>query len=255
LPSRSNRLAESALFALALFAAPPAAVAAPPLEALRMAWDDCQTSAGAVNNKAFTCDTNLGSSSLYCAFSVLQPIDLMIGLEVVVDVQHSLSALPDYWRLGAFPNCRHDMLTANLDFSTTNECVDPGFSGATLQDYVPTQPRGLQSQARIKSVVYVPSPETRSVSNDTTYHAVRLEFSHDRTVNVNACTGCTTPACLVLNSIIVRRVAGAFGGDVLLTAPGANEANWAFWRGTGGADCTLVPVRAVTWGSVKSLYR
>jgi len=251
----SHRLLEPALLALALVCAPCAAFAAEPLEALRLGWDDCPTSAGASSNKPFTCDTNLGSSSLFCAFSVLQPIDQIIGLEIVVDVQHSMSSLPDYWRLGPFPECRYDMLTASVDFSTANECRDPGFTGAAMQGYIATQPRGLQSQARIKSVVFVPSPETRSVSNDTTYHAVRLVFSHDRTVNVNQCTGCAAPACLVLNSILVRRVAGAFGGDQLLSAPGPGDANWAFWRGTAGADCTMVPVRAVTWGSVKSLYR
>ncbi|MEO5618818.1 MAG: hypothetical protein ABIS67_13710 [Candidatus Eisenbacteria bacterium] len=246
-----------AAFTLWLVAALTAAptLASPPLEALRMAWDDCPTSPGASINRLFTCDTNIGSSALFCAFSVLQPIDQIIGLEIVVDVQHSLSSLPDYWRLGPSPQCRHDMLSASVDFSAANECASPGFTGAVLQDYLITEPRGLQSQARIKAVVFVPSPETRSVANDTTYHAVRLVFSHDRTVNVNVCTGCASPACLVLNSVTVRRVKGAFGGDITLSGPGPGNANWAFWRSVVGADCSLVPVRTLTWGSVKSLYR
>ncbi len=221
-----------------------------------MAWDDCPISPGSVNNLDFPCASNVGAAALYCAFSVAQPIDQIIGLEIVVDLQHSLPSLPDYWRLGPFPDCRRDMLSANLNFSTTGACRDPGFAGALVQDYVIGEPRGLQSQARIKSVVYLPSPGTLSVSNDTTYLAVRLAISYDRSTGAAACQGCSYPACLVLNSILVRRTAGAFGGNILLTAPAPGNANWAYWRSvSGGADCSMVPVRTVTWGSVKSLYR
>jgi len=171
-----------------------------------------------------------------------------------VDVQHSATSLPDWWRLGPPPDCRHDQLTANVDFSAVNECVPLGLTGALVQDYLITEPRGLASQARIKAVGYVPSPLTVSVTNDTTYLAVRLVLGYDHTVNVAVCTGCTQSACLVLNSILVRRTAGAPGGDIMITTPGPADANWAFWRGT-GVDCTTVPVRNVTWGSIKSLYR
>lgn len=235
--------------------APVPAFAGAPLEALSVAWDNCPLSGGSVRVKDFTCDTNLGSSSLYCAFSVLEPIDQIVGFELVVDVQHSNAILPNWWRLGPSPECRHDVLTASIDFSPTDACVDPGFTGAVLQDYLVTQPRGLPSQARIKAVVFVPSPETRAVSNDTTYLAARLILSNDRTVNVDACAGCVEPACLVLNSILVRRVAGAPGGDIALTTPAAAQGNWAYWRNQSGAECSWVPVRTVTWGRVKSLYR
>lgn len=220
-----------------------------------MAWDDCQISPGSVNNNEFTCSTNQGGTSLYCAFSVAQPIDQIVGLEIVVDLQHSLSSLPDYWRLGPSPDCRHDMLTANLIFSAANECKDPGFGGALVQDYLVGEPRGLQSQARIKAVAYAPSPGTVTVSNDTTYHAVRLVFSYDLSQGAASCPGCFQSACLVLNSILVRRTEGAFGGDITLTAPGPGNANWVYWRGKVGATCAQVPVRNMTWGMVKSLYR
>jgi hypothetical protein len=63
------------------------------------------------------------------------------------------------------------------------------------------------------------------------------------------------PACLVLNSILVRRSPGAVGGDSFVSTPGPGDANRATWQGT-GADCSAVPVRRQsTWGAVKSLYR
>ena len=42
---------------------------------------------------------------------------------------------------------RHDLLTASLDFSAANECADPGFTGALVQDYLVTEPRGLSSSS------------------------------------------------------------------------------------------------------------
>ena len=220
-----------------------------------MAWDDCQLSSGANRDNPFACSTNLGSGSLYCSFSCAQPIDQVVGLELVVDVQGADPSLPDYWRLGPFPDCRHDLLAASLDYSATTMCTDPAFAGALIQDYVEGQPHGLTSQARIKAVAFLPSPQTRTFSTDSTYLAIRLVLSYDRTQNVGFCTGCTSSACLVFNSVLVRRVSGAPGGDVMLVQPGPGNANWTTWRvSAGGADCASVPVRNVTWGQVKSLY-
>jgi hypothetical protein len=233
----------------------PARVLAAPIEAISMAWSDCPAGVLAQSDNAFNCSTNLDSQSLYCAFSVAQTIDLVVGLELVVDLQHSAVTLPDYWRLGPIPDCRHDMLTAILDFSQATVCENPQFAGTAVQDFLPGEPRGLSSEARIKTVVFVPSPQTRTLSIDSTYLAVRLVLSNDRTVSVGSCSGCTLPACLVLNSVLVRRVAGAPGGDIVLATPAAGHGNWVTWRGGSGADCTLVPARRQTWGSIKSLYR
>lgn len=252
---RRAPFAFAALLALALPAAGPSTAASQPAETLRMAWEDCPLSGGAFVSEDFSCSTNLGSSSLFCAFSLFQPVDQVVGLELVVDIQHSESTLPDYWRLGPSPDCRHDLLTASVDFTGTFGCAIPGFTGAVMQDYLEGEPRGLPSQARIKTVVFVPSPQTLSLTTDSTYLAVRLAFSHDRTVNVNTCTGCVPSACLVLNSILIRRVAGAFGGDVFVSSPAPGNGNWAYWRSPLGGGCVSVPVRNMTWGTIKSLYR
>ena len=249
------RITQAALVAATILLLGARPAVSSPLEALRMAWDNCPLSGSAVPDKPFTCDTNLGAASLYCAFSLLQPVDQVVGLELVVDVQHSAPIMPDWWRLGPAPDCRHDLLTANIDFSQTDACQDPGFAGALIQDYLITEPRGLPSQARIKAVAYLPSPQTISFGTDTTYDAVHIVLGYDRTVNVNVCAGCTQAACLVFNSVLIRRTKGAPGGDLMITTPGPGTANWATWRSGSGANCLLVPVRRMTWGTVKSLYR
>ena len=241
-----------ALWVSSLLVAPASAT---PLEALRIAWDDCPTSAFSAGNKNFACDTNVGSGSLYCAFSVAQPIDQIIGIEIVVDVQQSAASIPDWWQLGPAPSCRHDELTASLDFSNASECEVPGFTGALVQDYIVGEPRDLASQARIKAVCYVPSPQTLSVGTDTTYHAVRLVLGYAHTTSFNVCSGCLPSACLVFNSVLVRRVPGAPGGDVHLETPGPGNSSWATWRASGTSLCMSIPVRPATWGQIKSLYR
>lgn len=246
-----------ATFAVALLliglASRPAS--ATPTEALRMAWEDCPLSAAAVGNEVFACDNNAGSASLFCAFSVAHAIDQVIGLELVVDFQSAALVLPDWWQLGPPPDCRHDQLVASVDFTGTNGCEDSGFTGALVQDYLIGEPRGQGTQARIKAVAYVPSPQTIRVGTDTTYHAVRLVLSFDHTTGPSTCTGCVSSGCLVLNSILVRRVPGAPGGDFMVSTPGPASANWATWRGGAPALCTAVPVRPTTWGQLKSLYR
>jgi hypothetical protein len=224
-------------------------------EALHLSWGDCDTGSASVHDNPFTCATDVGSASLYCAFSLASPVDQVVGLELVVDLQHSAASLPDYWLLGPYPDCRHDQLTASLDFSLTTACTDPAFAGAAVQGFLPGQPGGLSSQARIKAVAFVPSPQTRSFSADTLYDALRLVLSYNLTVGSGSCGGCSGPACLVLNSILLRRVSGAPGGDIMVTAAAPANGNWVTWRGGVGANCQLVPVRARTWGSIKSLYR
>jgi hypothetical protein len=56
----------------------------------------------------------------------------------------------------------------------------------------------------------------------------------------------------VFNSLLVTRPVGV--GDILLSSGTAAGSNIVTWQGT-GPNCSLVPTRNVTWGSVKSLYR
>lgn len=82
-----------------------------------------------------------------------------------------------------------------------------------------------------------------------------MRFRTGKSSGTGSCAGCLAPACLVLNGITIRRLPGAPGGDVIISSVGAGNPNWVTWRGGAGADCSLVPVRAVTWGRIKTLYR
>ena len=80
-----------------------------------------------------------------------------------------------------------------------------------------------------------------------------MNFNNARTLG-DACPGCETGVCIVLNSIKINQPVGTPGGDKFVTAPAAR--NVAVWQGgIGGACGPATPARNTTWGSVKALYR
>jgi hypothetical protein len=224
-------------------------------EGLYLTWDACAFEPAASPVKVFACSTDSDTLQLHVGFTLGQPVDNVIGLEVVVDIQHESATLPDWWRLDA-AGCRAGALRSDARFGAVAGCADPwaGEGVAGFPSYTVTQPRGGANQARIKAGIGVLPSAPRSLAADTPYHAIRLVLIADKASGIGACVGCDQKACMVLNSIWIKRTPGAPGGDVFVSTPGPLEANWATWQGA-GANCSLVPVRRQTWGAVKSFYR
>jgi len=239
--------------ALALAAARPAAAA----EEIALAWEDCASGTAAALDLAGDCDSNLGFAPLHASFRM--PFATgpdVIGLELVLDLQHAQAVLPDWWRL-APGQCRAGQLSADTDFSAAAACGDPwgGLGAALVQGWTATQPFGQPNQARMLVTVGVGSLDARALDATTDYNAVRIRLGLALSSGFGSCPGCTGGACLVLNSIAVRRLPGAPGGDLFLTQPRAGNLNRVTWYGGQGADCSAVPVRRTSWGLMKSLYR
>jgi hypothetical protein len=218
-------------------------------EALFLSWGDCGPAPGSFKQNRGECGLMV-STPLYCAFEVGQTLDGVLGVEIVIDVQVEPPTLPDWWRYDA-GGCMQGLLHADADFASVSECLDAwqGNASAIVQDYLTGQPYGAANQARIKLVVAVPSPDAVVLSSGVVYYAARLLFP----TSMLGCQGCSQSACLVLNSMLVRRLPGQPGGDVFLEAPAPSQGNWALWQD--GAECALVPVRQHSWGQIKSLYR
>ena len=228
-------------------------------EGLYLNWNDCALGPSASSNRDFACDTNNGQSELICAFTMPQAASNVVAVEIVVDVQHSSPALPDWWQLSG-GGCRGDVtqfnLTAAADFPGLSACLNlwQGAPSATalMQGYIPSEPRGADSQARIKVTGSVLSTEAVSVDGTSMYYAARIILSHNKTVGSPSCAGCGEAACLVMNSILIGRLPDP---DIFLQMPGPGDANWARWQGGAGANCAAVPVRNRAWGQLKGLYR
>lgn len=232
-------------------------------EGLYLSWNDCAGGSG-ISGLVSLCDSNAGDERLYCAFTLPQPLDQVLGIETVVDLQSEALTLPDWWHLEP-PNpasstpagCRYGALDASQDFTGETGCADFWLNrgSALIQGYMPGDPRGGASQARIKAVGVLPSPDAASLDDAQMYYGLKLVIQNTKTVDAGSCAGCLERACLVLNAVWIKRAPGAPGGDRLLETPGPGSANWARWQGGSSQDCLAVPVRRATWGQLKSLYR
>jgi len=220
--------------------------------ALYLDWDECGPSGQQTH--ANSCDSNEGIQQLYCAFTLDQPLDQVLGVELVVDVQHSDPTVPAWWQLGV-GGCRYEELTADGGAPAGPACTDLwlGQAAGGIQGYNVGQPFGSPSQARIKVVLSLLPNQARTLNAGTVYYAARLNLTNVKTTGTDACDGCGASACLVLNSIWIKRLPGAAGGDLFFETPAPDGGNMALWQGT--ANCQTVPVRRRTWGAIKSLYR
>jgi hypothetical protein len=91
------------------------------------------------------------------------------------------------------------------------------------------------------------------IAEGTEVYSFKLVFNSAKSVG-SACTGCSTPVCIVLNSIKLDQNVGTPGGDKFVSVPAMR--NVATWQGGIGTDCYLAtPARNTTWGLVKALYR
>jgi hypothetical protein len=225
-------------------------------EGLFLSWSDCVLGTYS-QDLSSGCDTNLGNQKLFCAFQMPFAADSVLGLELVVDVQHSEATLPAWWQF-APGGCRAGCLRPAFDFAGRTACRDFLLGRATggLQGYTVGAPRGGANQARIEMAAAVlPTLGYATLNATDLYYAVELSIVNDFSTGATACGGCSGSACLVLNTILVLRQPGTAGGDISLTTPGPGGANMATWQGGGGASCFAVPARRATWGQIKGLYR
>ena len=231
------------------FALPASAVADP---GLSLNWNDCPLSALSQPAMMGPCQAT-GSADLIVSFELATPVDSVIAIEVVIDVQGSGVTLPPWWQY-APGACRDGQLIASASFPGLSACADFWQNGATFSGapvYSAGAPHNAANQARIVASFAVLSSAPRALAAGTRYYAARLAFQKDPG---SGCPGCEIPACLLLNSVRLVRIPGSVPGEVILETPSAPESNRATWQSL-TATCDAVPVTRVSWGRIKMLYR
>jgi hypothetical protein len=221
-------------------------------EGLFLRWNECALAPTAASTATFACANDQGAEQLVASFTLEQPVDDVIAVEVVVDVQFASPTVPPWWQFDQF-GCREDNLTAVSVPPLKPACQD--FWNQFLSPGVLYQvggPRGNPSQSRIVVSFALPSTTPpRRLEAGPMYYAATLVIQN---LHTPACGGCLTNACLVLNSIRLGRVPGSPGEDPMLVQPGPQNGNFATWQG-GAASCSAVPARSSSSGRLKSLYR
>lgn len=253
---RSNRLASAlglallllALLLLAQVAGPPPAHAA----GLSLGWQDCRTGGGAGQpNQNFGCNSSIVEFPLFPGLVLDTAIDSVIAVELVIDVDVAVDPLPAWWRMDP-GQCHVNGWAADASLSGT--CADPwlGRGAASAQGWLAGQPGGIGRHGRLLVAAAAAPGELITLDAATTYTLCRILL---RSNNTLTCAGCSTPACLVFNSVLIRRLPGATPEEILLTGAEVAGVERVTWQAGSGANCASVPTRRSTWSAVKALYR
>ena len=220
---------------------------------IALRWNACDSLGD--QQIAPVCGVNDGESRLVLTLRPDTSVTQVVGWALVLDVVTTTKPMPSWWMLQP-GGCRQGQLVADLPNGTEGSCADSwsALGGALVQSVIYPRPGGDTSQLRVVVGVSVPLANAVTLAANTPSLAAVLGLRYANTAGTGACTGCSTPACLVFNSAELVRAPGAPGNaSVWLVTPLAGIGSQALWGA--GANCTAVPVRNRTWGSIKALYR
>ena len=225
---------------------------------LSIAWQDCSPPVGGgFNNQLFGCASDIQEFPLFPSFSLAASMDSVYSMELVVDFNIAGTEgdpLPVWWMMA--PDCRANGWAAAADYTPgTPSCIDAwnGQGTASFQGWITGTPGGSTRHARLLVASGVLPQDAVTLLANNVYTACRILL---RTTNTTVCNdGCATPACMVFNSLLVRRLHTPTDEEILISGPEAGGSDRAVWQGGTGVDCQAVPTRRATWGAVKALYR
>lgn len=229
-------------------------------------WGACYGDGPVTSNKASACASNSGNNSLVVSYVSPSDVAQMSGNEAVIDLISQTASLPSWWQMLTTPEsgCRTGAITSNAIYGgPATGCTDfwagaaAGGIAAVHQNPPPggwsISPGDTAAHARIIIAFAVPASGIGPITHGVEYFSCNVVITNAKSVN-SACTGCSTPVCLVLNSVKVTTPTPLAGTDVTISGATTAGSNEITWQGA-GANCASVPVRNVTWGAVKALYR
>lgn len=220
---------------------------------IHLAWDDCHLALGSMGqvNRTFACNSNAGSSFFLFA-SVIPPSGLQqyVGSVGVFDVQSAAPTLPLWWSFQT-GGCRlSTSLTAAPSFGVTS-CLDltdnPQFGGI---DYALGAPG--EKQARLRAAYAMNAGLAHPVASSEELTVIMISINRNRTTGIGACAGCSTPVCIVFNSLLLDQVDPNLPRGLVTSG----EQQFATWQGpSAAAPCpAATATEGRTWGQLKSLY-
>lgn len=227
---------------------------------INLSWSFCEGEGTGSHNRTFACASNTGTNTLVASFVLAADLAQVSGNELVIDVLSQTSPLPLWWQMREPGSCRQNSLLFNTTANPSDVvCVDwaGGQSTGGIGFYASdpnssVDPGVLAQHRRIKIALAVAPTALQDLVANQEYFSCNVSINNQKTVGTGACAGCTDPVCIVFNSIKVTTPVAE--NDVTLGNANTAGSNIVTWQGV-GPNCSLVPTRNVTWGSVKSLYR
>jgi hypothetical protein len=219
---------------------------------INLSWNDCG-GAGAPA-MMFDCASNSGAPFTMVA-SYVPPagINEFLGLSSQIDIASSGAAVPDWWKHGTTVCRGTSGLAVNFDFTAGPFTCADFWVGAAAGGFAYDVGFGSPNRARLRIQCAVPFDNRGPVDGLTEYYAYKINLLRAKTTGTGNCTGCLTPACIVLNDIQLFQPPEAFN-DPDISNPLQN--NYVTWQASAVPGCPLsTPARNSSWGQIKSLYR
>jgi hypothetical protein len=230
---------------------------------VNLAWNNC-ASEGGVANRTSTCLSNSGTNAVVGSFVPGTDQAACTGIEIVVDiiVGDGVSTIPAWWDMTPGTGCRAGSVVMNGTVNPANSVCNDWAGGAGaggLAAYSGAYPAGgaidpanLPAHRRIIGGIAVALANAADITTGSEYFAFNCLINNAKTVGTGSCAGCSTAACIVLNSINVATNDINIHEFLSGGAAGAGS-DMATWQGA-GPSCALVPTKNATWGQVKALY-
>jgi len=229
---------------------------------LGIRWTECIGDGGTANRN-FACNVNTGSNVLVGTFELgAAGLAQTSGEEIIVDLASASATLPTWWAFKNVGTCRTGSLAIGAaPTANAANCADwgGGLAGAGLGAYIIGGAAG-DNTARVVAASAVPPSGLQDLSGGTEYFAFTLAINNLKTVNAG-CTGCSTPVCIVFNSL--NMTTPILANNVFLTgASNGTDSNFCTWQGGAGVTSgrgigcpAATPTKSKTWSQVKSMYR
>lgn len=218
---------------------------------INLSWNDCGSFG--VGQKSFACSNNSGVDALVASAVPNAAMPALNGNDCTILIQTPSATLPAWWQLQT-GGCRAGNLSANADFTTFSNCIDPWQGQAAAGSIYDSPAPGFGPDfARVRTTTAIPTGTEIAVDAAHELYLVRLTLQHVKSAGAGSCAGCTQSACIVLQTVHLYAPTGVLAQT--LTNPVLRQhVVWqdpALVAGCPGAT----PARDHTWGSVKSLYR
>jgi len=213
---------------------------------INLSWNDCGR-AGTLT-QMFACNANTGSNVIVASFVPPPNVNQFLGLSSEIDISTGQAALPDWWKHGT-GQCRGTTgLSASFDFTSGPYTCADFYTGAAAGGLSYDVGYSSPDRARLRIQGAVSYDSRGPVDPATEYYAYKVSLLHSKTVGTDGCSGCATPACILLKEIqLFQPPELAF--DPIITNP--IDRQFVTWQSTvtGLPDCPVVnpsPVAALT---------
>jgi len=214
---------------------------------MALRWNSCLGQ----SNRNFACDRSTGSELLVGSFQSPATIE-MSGIEVYMHITTADGVIPSWWQMFSMGACRNRSMSLSVDVSGETECDDPWLGQATglFAPHSIDNTNGID----LRMVCAVPVPAIQTITPGRTYAAFLLTINHARSNGAAACEGCSKPACVSIDRMVLTTPQKK---PVELTeglAGMGGAASVATWQG-GTPTCGAGLAKPSTWSELKKRFK